>query len=130
MSLYRLESNKYEIALGYDQGLKSFWLVVHHNYGNSSHLNTPIFNNILHWPGVRMSINDVKHVLEKFQEKIPGKELYQLYLEAENCGYFSKLIIDDFRNPSRAHHSSSHRRLWKILNHFVSKKIDRFYCTS
>lgn len=105
MSNYYLDSERYQISFGYDQYLKGFWLVIHQEYdiqfSQSQFGKDQIFNNIVDWPGGVMSINDIKYVLEKFGERIPAYDLYQLYLEAESCGYFSTLSFKDFCYPAR-----------------------------
>lgn len=105
MSNYYLDSERHHITFGYDQCLKSFWLVIYRDHTAGIILdkaeNNYIFNNLEDWPGGLMTINDVRYVLEKFSERIPQHDLYQLYLEAEHCGYFASLSVEDFRYPMR-----------------------------
>lgn len=101
MSHYNLPSEQYQITYGYDQGLKSFSLIIHCEHTQSEIYNQPLDDFIFHymkdWPRVRMTINDVKYVLQEFGEKIPENDLYRLYCEAKNCGYFSILNVEDFQ---------------------------------
>lgn len=101
MSHYFLESDRYQIIYGYDQGLKSFSLIIYYERTGEEINNQPLDDFIFHymkdWPHARMTINNVKYVLEEFGERIPENDLYRLYCEAKNCGYFSMLNIEDFK---------------------------------
>jgi hypothetical protein len=101
MSHYYLESDRYIITYGYDHGLKSFSLIIHCECAGAEIKNQPLDEFIFHymkdWPHVRMTINDVKYVLQEFGERIPENDLYRLYYEAKNCGYFSMLNVEDFK---------------------------------
>lgn len=127
MSQYFLDSDRYRVTFGYDRTLGSFWLIIEAKNPDQQQENELLFNNLLHWPGILMTINDLKYVLERFNERIPEADLYRLYQEAKNFGYFSKLNLDDFCSCTTPY-EKTRQNYWQSISRFFVKKIDRFYC--
>lgn len=107
MSRYALESAKYEITLGYDEGGDGyFWLIIHWSYENESDRfdengeDKYIFHNIDDWPGIRMQISDIREILARYEEAIPASLLPRLFEEASSKGFFTTLDPEDFRPAS------------------------------
>lgn len=115
MSLYSIESDKYEITLGYDEGGDGyFWLIIHWSYENESNRfdedgeDKYIFHNIDNWPGIRMQINDIRKVLATFDETLPVSLLPILYEEVLAKGFFAALDPKDFQPASTRELEAKH----------------------
>ncbi len=116
MSNYSIlfEDPNLEVSLGFDQGLQGFFLTVADNRTCTGESGTFLFHNLDHHPEIRMTLAEVREVLEGFGLELPEKLELRLRLDGLGSG-----IVE----PPNLVKLGSRSRSFSPLVGFTSTKI-------
>lgn len=86
-----------EIFVGFDDGIRGFFLTIANEQTHSDRPETYLFHNMVHHRGVRMTVNEVGSVLARFGIELPLALMVQL---GADVGLGNKLMFDLFTGSS------------------------------
>ena len=88
MSNYSIlfEDPNLEVSLGFDQGLEGYFLTIGDHRTCTGESGSYLFHNLDHHPGMRMSLSEVREVMESFGLELPQNLELQLRLDGLRHG--------------------------------------------